>query len=63
MEITEFGPDVTSTKSDGESRASIIAEMKKLGINTDVLGPLTNAQLSDLLYGMNKLTILNKQCS
>ena len=63
MEITEFGPDVTSTKSDGESRPSIIAEMKKLGINTDVLGPLTNAQLSDLLYGMNKLTILNKQCS
>ncbi|MGI0020110.1 MAG: hypothetical protein ACREAY_06540 [Nitrososphaera sp.] len=63
MEITESNLDAPSAKLDEELRPLIIAEMKKLGINTDVLSPLTNAQLSDLLYGMNKLTILNKRCS
>ena len=48
-------------KLDEASRMAIMAQMEKLGINTDALSSLTIAQLSDLLYGMNKLAVSQKQ--
>lgn len=37
------------------SRTAILEQMQKLGVHTEALESLTITQLSDLLYGMNKL--------
>jgi len=45
----------------GQSRAAILGEMQKLGVNVQAFESLTIDQLSDLLYGMNKLANLRKK--
>jgi DNA-binding Lrp family transcriptional regulator len=45
----------SSDYNNNVSRASLLQEMEKLGINTSALESLTLQQLSDLLYGMNKI--------
>jgi DNA-binding Lrp family transcriptional regulator len=48
--------DIASSLSSDQSRTAILEQMKKLGINTSAFDILTIAQLSDLLYGMSKIT-------
>lgn len=51
-----FGPDASQV-----SRARLLAELEKLGINTAALESLTLKQLADLVYGMNKVANLTNQ--
>jgi DNA-binding Lrp family transcriptional regulator len=61
----------TSQKADGQdspkadtsnvSRASLLEQMEKLGISTAALESLTLQQLSDLLYGMNRIARVQAQ--
>jgi DNA-binding Lrp family transcriptional regulator len=53
--MTQENSDVVSPASGDQSRIAILAQMEKMGINTSALDILTIAQLSDLLYGMNKI--------
>ncbi len=40
-----------------QSRSALLAQIQKLGIDTNALEVLTVDQLSDLLYGMNRLSV------
>lgn len=53
--VVRKDPGRASSFSDDQSRIAILAQMEKMGINTSALDILTISQLSDLLYGMNKI--------
>lgn len=42
-----------------QSRTALLAQIQKLGIDTNAFEVLTVDQISDLLYGMNKLSVKN----
>jgi hypothetical protein len=55
---TETQNPAPNTSSVGEqSRTVLLAQIQKLGIDTNALEVLTVDQLSDLLFGMNRLSV------